>query len=126
MKPNFSKYSESQLRDVLRHIDKRKFPERVDEINELLRNPVFIHNSRLEAAEKQEEKQHNRTAGGLAWVMMYGFMLVVFGVSINRYGGGDGPEVSSLILRYGLGLFCLVAGAHSLHKHYKTRKVTKR
>jgi len=77
-------------------------------------------------ADRQEEKQHNRTSGGLAWVMIYGFMLVVFGVSANRFGGGDGSEVSNPILRYGFGLFCLITGAHYLYKHYKTRKITKR
>jgi len=42
MKPDFTKYSEAQLRDVLRHIDKRKYPDRVEEINELLLNPDFF------------------------------------------------------------------------------------
>ena len=126
MKPDFSKYSEAQLRDVLRHIDKRKYPDRVDEINGLLGNPVFIHNSRLTAAKKEKTKELRRTEGQLYWLMIYGSMLVLTGVSVSRFGGGDGPEVANPLFRYGFGSFCVVAGAYHLYKYYKTRKVTKR
>ncbi len=37
--PNYRMYSVEQLADALEHIDKNKFPERVDTIKKYLKNP---------------------------------------------------------------------------------------
>ncbi len=130
MKPEFSTYTEAQLRDVLRRIDKRKFPERVEEIEHLLADPVFLHNTRrdkaIRDAEELEQNDHNQKVSGIAWIIGYGVLLVIFGVSTNRYAISIKNDVNDPFFRYGFGLLCIFGGSYWMYKYYKNRNKVKR
>jgi uncharacterized RDD family membrane protein YckC len=62
-KPDFSKYSESQLRQILTRIDKERFPDRVAEIHALLARMEAERPARIEIRETVPDVGPARIAG---------------------------------------------------------------
>ena len=74
MQPNYARYSEEQLLDVQREIDRDRFPKRAAEIDALLSNPE----SRAQARYIQSQVNFQRQVGRKRRRAVYLSLLPVF------------------------------------------------
>lgn len=105
-KPDYKKYTLEELEDVLSNIDKERFPERYNEIVELLNNPK--HRKRLERQQKKinTERREYQVAGHFVFVIAWGLMGSIFGITYTKYRGII--EVDSIVTRFFFGVFTLL------------------
>ncbi|TXR53857.1 hypothetical protein [Reinekea thalattae] len=112
MKPDYYKYSEFQLREVLKVIDRKAHPDRVAEIENILSDEKLLARSKQIQKEQESQRleQNKETEAYIAMILpfTYGLILVFAGITIGR--GGMEHTISNPYLRYGAGGGLLLLG----------------
>ncbi|WMN61905.1 hypothetical protein NI389_19060 (plasmid) [Pseudoalteromonas xiamenensis] len=67
MKPDFSKYSISELRDVISHIDSQVYPDRKIEAEEILRRKLEFGEIDPQPSKKHVDKRHASILFGVSF-----------------------------------------------------------
>lgn len=57
MQPDYARYTEEQLLDVQRHIDRERYPERAEEIDSLLSTPETLAEARANQQKLDRERK---------------------------------------------------------------------
>lgn len=106
MKPNYSKYSEEQLLDVQRHVDRHRFPERAKEIDEHLSNPEMLAQAQYIQAQVDYQRRQERQRRKLIFVNL---LPIFIGLMIGSAGFNSTYAESSIMVYKQVSVYYLVA-----------------
>jgi len=90
-KPDYSKYTLNELRDVLDNVDREQYRDRYLEVLEILEDPETLAKLTVEQARLDEEseqaKAEDRSYIAPLILIISGWSFLFFGVLYSRYGG---------------------------------------
>jgi len=125
-KPNYNKYTISELEEALRVIDSKKYPKRIQQVESLLNDPVkrkLIKQRSIDKLEqeKQRKAEIKRRSEPFGWGIFFtisAFIVYFFGFIPSRFQVSD-STIESNELRILIAVIFLIFAAVFFYKKFR-------